>query len=231
MKECSEIKGDPIVIFTEGPAEPFEAVACLDNSILPAQPYAKSALYSGYRIQWGLDYNAGDFEPNQLSGIAKMAWALNGGWQIGRYENLPSGKTYDDYPDFSLYKKNVCMARYSAYQYFNMGEMTRPVKIKGREFIDVQMALAPNEKTPYYQVPAVQTSSWNYEGKTAVCFTNITKNNYEINWESNAKNLLLPEKDSYKISKTFPTAEELSTGKIEGEISIGPLETVIVIVE
>ncbi len=231
MKEGSAIKGSPIVVFMEGPAEPFEALACLDLGITPSQPYAKSALYSGYRIQWAMQYNAYDFEPNQINGIAKMAWTLNGGWQLGWYEYLPSGKTYDDYPEFSLYKKNACLARYSAYQYFNMGEMARPVKIQGVSTVEAQIALAPSANSPYYKVPAVQTSSWNYEGKTALCFTNITNEKQKVSWEGNGKDLLLPEKDSYKISKTFPQAEDFGQGPIKGEFEINPLETVIVIVE
>ena len=230
MKEGSAIKGSPIVVFTEGPAEPIEALACLDNSVSPTQPYAKSALFSGYRILWGIDYNAGDFE-NQINGIAKMAWTLNGGWQISRYENLPSGKTYDDFPEFSLYKKNVCLARYKAYEYFNMGEMGRPVKIKNIPTVDAQIALAPNANTPYCKVPVVQTSSWNYNGKTALCFTNITNENHHFSWEGEAEDLLLPKKESYTITKAYPNEEKIGEGKIQGDIDINPLETIILIVE
>ncbi|MBQ0104457.1 MAG: hypothetical protein KBT47_00280, partial [Armatimonadetes bacterium] len=231
MKECSEAKGEPIVIFSEGTAEPFVTVACLDLSVRPYSPYAISALYSGYRIQWAMQYNASDFEPSQLPAIAKMAYTLMGGWQLGWYEYLPSGKDYKDVPDFTLYQKNACLARYHAVNYMNLGEMVRPAAITNNiPNIDVQIALNVTEKTPYYSVPAVQTSSWNYKGKTALVFTNITKEKQHIVFETEAEKINLPKKDSYKLTETFPVQKEISDS-LKGEFDINPLETAVIIAE
>ena len=233
-REGSEIQGDPIILFSEGTAEPFDIDGMLDLKANPTTPYGKAAYYSGYRIMYGMNYEPYDFSPSQMPGIAKLAYTLNEGVQLGWYQHLPENTDYPNFPEFTLYQKNACLARNYASDYFTCGEFVRPVKITNEiPYADTEVDPWPHKGGTIYHIPSVQTSSWNLDGKTMICFTNILNEKVSVEWESCAKDLYLKNKKSYKITKSFPeTADWTDTeGKIKGKFEINPLETIIVIVE
>ena len=233
-QECSKVADKPIIIFSEGTAEPFPCDMELDLQANADRPYGKAAYYSGYRIIWGMQYNPYDFEPSEQPGIAKMAYTLIGGWQLGWYENLPTGKDYKDFPDFTAYQKGACLARNYAIDYFSLGEFVRAVKITSDiPYVDTPVELIPNEKTELQHVPGVQTSSWNLNGKTMIVFTNITKEPELVAWESTAHDLYLEKDRLYTISEGYPEKKAMGKGFniFKSAFTIKPLETVIIIVE
>ncbi|MBQ7256878.1 MAG: hypothetical protein IJS60_04220 [Abditibacteriota bacterium] len=234
MKECGEVSDKPIIIFSEGTAEPYPCDMELDLQPNPDKPYGKSLYTSGYRIYWGMQYNAYDFEPSQNPGIAKLAWTLIGGWQLGWYEFLPEGKDYSNYPDFTFYQKNACLARNHAIDYFSLGEMVRNVNITSEmPYIDTTLELVANSESPIKHIPGIQTSSWNLDEKTMIVFTNITKDTHIVKWETTPNALNLKNEILYKITEEYPIHKDLGKGynKIKSEFVINPLDTVIIIIK
>ncbi len=126
--------------------------------------------------------------------------------------------------------KEACKARHKAYKFFNLGEMMREVTITSpipeKEIFFQNFALESNNK-----YPLVRTISHYYKGKASVTFTNISKESIYITWESTAKSLGLKNKKLYKISEFYPEEKLVFEGDIKGSLTLGPLETRVLIVE
>ncbi|MBQ0105041.1 MAG: hypothetical protein KBT47_03275, partial [Armatimonadetes bacterium] len=234
MESASKVSDKPIVIFSEGTAEPYPCDMELDLQTNADRPYGKAAYYSGYRIIWGMQYNPYDFEPSQQPGIAKMGYTLCGGWQLGWYQYMPTGKDYKDYPEFTKYQLGACKAREYAIDYLSMGEFVRQVKITNDiPYVDTPVELNPNENSKLQHLPSVMTSSWNLDGKTMILFTNITNEEQRLVWESTAKDLYLENDRLYAICEEIPVKKDMGKryNDIKSQFIISPLETVVVIVE
>jgi len=228
-KEANKVKGSPIITTTESSSEsyPFDAwLRCNEGS--PSLSPVATVVYNGYVVSFGSYFYGDEFTTdNALPAINKTATQLTFGYQLGWGWG---GRQWEEYPDFGKYIKGASQARFAAYKYFNMGEMVRKVnfetKIPTKNILWRNFGLTSNEA-----YPLVQTASFNYKDSTAIVFTNISKDTITFNYKSSAKDLFLKTKTSYNISQLYPNKKEISNGKIEGKVTIKPLETIILIVK
>ncbi|MBQ7257361.1 MAG: hypothetical protein IJS60_06670 [Abditibacteriota bacterium] len=230
-REINSHLNEPAIFTSEGGSEPFLFDGWLRcNECDPSlnDSPVSNVIYSGYVQSFGFYYYPNEFEKEKaLPAINKTAVALSKGYQLGWGFGYID---YKQYPDFAQYMKEACKARHKAYKFFNLGEMMREVTITSpipeKEIFFQNFALESNNK-----YPLVRTISHYYKGKASVTFTNISKESIDITWESTAKSLGLKNKKSYKISEFYPEEKLVFEGDIKGSLTLGPLETRVLIVE
>ena len=235
MNECrknvNSYLNQPAIFTSEGASEPFLFDGWLrcneaDPSLIDSP--VSNVIYSGYVPSFGFYYFPKEFEmDNALPAINKTAVMLSKGYQLGWGFGWID---YKQYPDFALYVKNASKARHKAYKFFNFGEMMREVTITGpipeKEIYFQNFALESNHK-----YPLVRTISHYYKGIASITFTNISKEDIEVKWESTPEKLGLKNKKSYKISEFYPLEEVISEGELKGMLTLKPLETKVITVQ
>lgn len=234
-KNISEIKGKPVPITVESSAEcyPFDGwLRCNESYSWLEDSYATALIFSGYMPQFGNYYYKSEFEKqNAQPAINKTAIALTVGYQPG-WRLLNTENQFADYPYFGKYFKNMAKARQSAIEYFNYGELIRKVRITNdipKEKIYLEHWAEKSEK----EYDPVKTCTFNYKGKTMICFTSVSLDKtIKVEWEATPKDLYLKEKSLYRISEIYPNKETVSKGReIKSSFEIKPLETVLFVVE
>ena len=155
------------------------------------------------------------------------------GWNITNWRqiNIDSRKNeFEAYPAFGKYFRNAALARIAAKEYFNLGEMVRKVRITSN---------VPTKKILWLMwgfdrtgdFPLVRTCSFNYKGKTMVCFTSISDKSENISWKSSFSDLNLKNKKSYKLTEIYPKKESKVLNSLEDTFSMSPFETKIFVIE
>lgn len=234
LKETlSKIKGAPIPIATEGANEfiPMDLwLCCNDFSPQGVEYPLQQVIYSGYVINFGdLNHIIEWSENNSIAAMNKTAYSFISGHQIGWAEG--GDYEFDKYPTFGKFFKNTAKARESHNNYFNFGELMRPVKFTNNiPTKEIFMRHYTGDSTQSYKL--VKTGSFNYKGSVLIAFTNISEEPIQVHWESDNESLGLVKKDSYTISKVYPTkSNEILSKSISGTLTIKGLETVLLLIE
>lgn len=232
----TEIRGAEIPVTTEdaGDAYAYDGwLRCNDNLVANTDSPVNMVVYSGYGLSFGdrfalNELNKDDALPAINKAAVDYTKGIQPGWELGR-EN-----EFEKYPDFGRYFKNMTLARVAAIKYLNFGEMVRNVKITSympTKRIYWEHFSGRNEG----DFPLVRTVSFNYHNKTAVTFTNISKQSIKVDWESSAEDLNLSNKN-LTVSKLYPkdsnpVKNSGSKGFVKSSFTIKPLETVVYIVK
>ena len=241
-KDLSEIKGTDVPCTSESSLEAYPVDGWLRcNETFPTlekEPLT-SYIYSGYVMSFGDRYYDDEWTTDDsLPAINKTAsslckgiqlgWNLGGGWRTITLENEKN--EFDAYPKFGEYFKRCVEARTSAKEYFNLGEMVR--KVTFTEPMATKNILWHIWGFQYHEdFPLVRTCSYNYKGKTMVCFASISDEEVEFTWKAKASDLNLKTKKNYKISQIYPTKKAISNKALGGKVKMEPLEVKILIVE
>jgi len=229
-KTTAITKGKPMLVVGEASTEGYTMDAWLALIYNPTAYSIMTQIYSGYIISFGFYFNPPDFDTeNAFPAINKTAtmlvwgYQLGWGWQSG-WSYRPKG--WEAYPDFCKYIKDAAKARYTVSKYFSLGEKVREVNIK-TDLPTISSSLYKDVK-----FPVIKTCSFNYQGSTCVLFTNISKDSQTINFESTPRDLYLKQKPQYTIKEVYPNEKDVSSknNKISGNITIGPLETKVYII-
>ncbi|MBQ0104962.1 MAG: hypothetical protein KBT47_02870, partial [Armatimonadetes bacterium] len=202
-KDINAEREEPIIMTTECSAEvmPVDAwLACAEWGDGLTDTNSQMYVFSGYRAKFGVivfeeEMNRDD----SLPAINKTAVALCKGYQLGwQLTNEGSGgNLVCKYPKFGNHLKDAAHARYAGREYFNLGEMVRPVKfINDIPTRDIWWKYYGEEKTRAY--PTVRTCSYYYKGKTMVCLSSVNPDSdTEVSFEANPSDLYLKNKSSY----------------------------------
>ena len=244
-KDISELRGQPVPLCTEDVAEfsnfdmwlrVNDAFAANTDTPLP------NVIYSGYAVNIAdnnefmihskliadregrkLDYDPED-TMNEMSASALVS-GTQIGWRCGsKYE-------FDAFPKYAKYLKNAAQARNSAYKYFNFGELMRAVKLENvpsKRIVWIQW----NGKE-YVYLPLVRTGTFYYNGKTMLCFTNVSEKNIEFSWKGKPEDMGLVTKSFYKLTEIYPKKDgnSVSLNRCGSDMKIGPFETKLYIIE
>lgn len=232
-KEFYKIKGKNIPLCTEDMNEvmPFDMFLRVNDPMAENEDnMLTSVIFSGYAIQVGSQADSAEFAGSDGEGaINRLASALINGIQPGWNEG--GDEEYFRYENLGTYAKKMFKAREAGIEYFSFGESVRKVDF-------VNNIPYKNLKWTHYtgvsdfDFPVIKTGSFNYKGKTLIVFTNIDEDTVTLQWQSDPKDLNLRSGKIYTISEIYPKEEKLGfTKEIGGEITIGPLETVLVTVE
>lgn len=232
-KSLSKEKGLPVVLTTEDCADPYPFdgwLRCNEDLSRNADTPFNTIVYSGYAISFGSNYFPKEFE-NEFSAINKTSVAfskgIEPGWSVGNRNQ------FEKYPTFAKHFKNMALARYEASDYFNLGEMIRPVNITSP---------IPTKKLYWENIygnsnrehKMVRTCSYHYKGKTMVAFINSSDEEINVNWEATPKDMCLSEKKAHDINPFYPKEMEFVNNStrelIKSSFTLPPLETVIFVV-
>jgi len=204
-KELYEEKGKYIPVTTEDSADYINLDGWLrindgDPNLMDIA--GNMFVYSDYVVNFGVYYNEDEMQTKgQVSAINKVAINLTQGFQMGWA--VGNHNEFFNYPIYGEYFKSACKAREAFVKYFNFGEMVRPVKINS---VNPSMNLfyyihCTNEKERgYFDFPTIRTCSFNYKGKTMLCFTNISEGSVPVDFSCLAEDLNLKNKDVYNIN-------------------------------
>ena len=236
-KNYKSITGENLIITTEcgGDAIEFDGwLRCNENGFKSENNKVRSVIFSGYNLNYGsqgLTNKSYEFDNWECYSVINLfATTLTKGYVLG-YEGLWK-PVFWDLKDISKYTKSAVYARESAKEYFNFGEMVRDVNITS-EIPKIHVYWSHFTYEHEVDADTIKTCSFNYKGKTMVCFTNAGKNTATIEWNAKPEDLYLKKKGSYKISQIYPEKNIIKnrTKNIEGETEIAPLETIILIIE
>ena len=240
-KQLSEIKGEGVPITTEDSSEAFAFDGWLrinDGDPDLMENPANMVIYSDYVVNFGQFYIAYD-ERDRRDKCSKIKVAMNltkgyqMGWSIGQSREFVVD------PIFASYFKSVCKAREVFTEYFNFGEMVRQVKYDCPNINSYYWFHSAHENCQETRdFKSVWSCSYNYKGKTMVCFTSIGDDMIEVNWEALARDLNLKEKkhtitqvyaDGKKVKKIF--ANKGNKKLIKSKFTIMPYEVAVFIVD
>lgn len=223
-------KGEPIVFTTEDSADPYPFdgwLRCNEDLSRNADTPYNTIVYSGYVVSFGSYYFPEEFE-NEFSAINKTSVVFSKGIQPGW--SLGNRNQFEKYPTFAKHFKNMTLARHEASEYFNLGEMVRPVKITSP--IPTKTLYWKNiygESTKEHKM--IRTCSYNYKGKTLVSFINSSDESIRVDWEATPKSLYLQNKANYNIKAFHPKEisfeNKSSKDLIKSSFTLAPLETVM----
>lgn len=234
-KKLNEIKKSPVVIVTEDSTDiyPFDGWLRVNENIsrnidTPLNVY----VYSGYVNNFGDSYYPKEYTENDsISAInrtsATFSKGIMPGWNTGyAYE-------FERYPNFANHFKKMAKGREKAYEYLNLGEMVRPVRITS-DIPKKNLYWKHYTAEGYKDFPLVRTCSFNYKGKTAVSFISSSSEQINVSWEIEAKGLNLKDKN-HNIVEFYPNNniyKNMGDNKlIKSEFILNPYETVILIVD
>lgn len=242
-EECSALKGESFPITTEDSSELFAFDGWLrindGDPTLMDIPF-NMFVSSDYVVNFGCFYDAEEIEKDFHSGINKTVIGLTRGYQLGW--RLGAIGEFEKNPEFADHFRKTAKARDSHVEYFNFGEMVRPVTITSdipvkNLYYFFHSALPENRGN--YDFPMVRTCSFNYKGKTMVCFSNAGDEKVTVDWTAKAKDLNLKNKSSYTVTQTYAKDAERNEvfenkgkkGEIASTFDIYGRDTVIFIVE
>lgn len=233
-EKLTEMKGEPVFFTTESEADAYNFDGWLriedGGSNVIDDTQVNSVVYSGYGVSFGENFKTDEFKldnslPAILKNVSSFVRGIQPGWIIG------SGTEFEDYPAFAEHFRKLVNARASAVEFFNLGEMTREVKITSP---------VPTRPIKWYHFdvlkendfPVIRTVSYNYKGKTAVAFCSLSDTPVKVDWEANAKDLNLKNRNSYKITQIYPEKKIINEDKtIKSSFVIQPFDTVVFIIE
>lgn len=243
-KELSEESGKLIPTTTEDSADynNFDGWLRINDGDPNLMPISSNMfVYSDYVVNFGVYNNQNEMINNdQVSAINKTAINLTQGFQLGW--NVGNGGEFFKYPKYGAYFKSACKAREAFVKYFNFGEMVRPVKINSE---NPTMNLyyfwhsASDKDQGNIDFPTIRTCSFNYKGKTMLCFTNISDESIKVDFSCKATDLNLRDKAVYNIniawSKDAKSNKKLkSTGKkglVASNFTIDGRDIVMVVID
>jgi len=229
VENAKKSKREPILVTGEAFGEIYPVDAYLNLATHPLMPPFSTYIVSGYAQSFGLYYMEDEYATEKsIAAINRAGVQLVWGFQLGWGWKKGS---WDAYPEFGKYILGTIEAREAANKYFNLGEMVRPVKFK-QEIPTINTFMWTSSKH-IGDFPIIKTCSFYYKGETCVTFTNISPDNsYNLDWESKAKDLYLKEKASYIIKEIYPNNKEVfNNNKIQGQITLKPLETKVYVVK
>ena len=241
-EQLSEIKGAPVPITTEDSGESFAFDGWLrindcDPDLMenPANMY----IYSDYVVNFGQYYIAYDEKDKRdLSSKIKVAMNLTKGYQMGW--SVGQNREWTEDPAFGEYFKRACKARETFTEYFNFGEYVRPVKYDCGKVNSYYWFHSADDKCQEIRdFKTVWTCSFNYKGKTMICFTSIGDNKEKITWECAAEDLNLDKTKTHTIKQVYAKEKTLNKtfrnagnkALIKSTFEIDPFDVVVFIVE
>ena len=235
-ENLNKILNKNIAITTEdaGDAVPYDAwLRCNDEMAGNENTPVDTVVYSGYGTSFGdRSYKEEFEEDNGLPARNRVAVSLCKGVQPGWYMGT-EGEVFK-YPVFGKYFKNAVLARKAAIKYFNFGELIRPVKIINKlpEKELLWKHYSGDDRRVY---PMVRTACFNYKGKTAIIFTNISEEKIKTEFEAAGKDLLPGRKD-IKLTELYPRkgrkiANTGKYGSVKAVYETEPLTTYVLIAE
>ena len=241
-EQLSEMKGEGVPITTEDCSEIYLFDAWLrindGDPDLMDNP-ANMAIYSDYVVNFGQYFIAHDEKDKRdLSSKIKIAMNLTKGYQMGW--SVGQNREWTEDPFFGEYFKRACKAREAFTEYFNFGEYVRPVKYdcgKVHSYYWFHNANDACQDTRDFKT--VWTCSFNYKGKTMICFTSIGEKKEKITWECLAKDLNLDKTKSHTIKQVYAKEKTLNKtfrnagnkALIKSTFEIDPFDIVVFIVE
>lgn len=227
-----EINGKEIVVTTEDGGDDFcfdAWLKCNESGPKSDKNPVRTVIYSGYVMNFGDQYFKEDYENDGWSVVNKIAAELTKGYVIGWDGFLRSNFHKNSF--VMDYAEKAIKARFAAKEYFNLGEMVRPVKITSPIPTERQK-WGSHFGTLEKDFDLVRTCSYNYKGKAMVCFTNASDKEWKISWKATPASLNLKNKGLYNISELHPEKKSVAqNAKIGGMFKIKPMDTVILIVE
>lgn len=240
-KELSELKGAPVPLTTECAGEAFVFDGWLrinDRAYELNETPVNMVIYSDYAVNFGTHNNKMEFEKdNELPALNKTAITLCKGYQLGWY--IGSLEEVTNGPRFSEHLKAVAKARESHVNYFNFGEMVRNVKITSDNPVKNIYFVYDWNYQNNHDFKLIKTCSFNYKGKTMVCFASVSDEPVKVDWESKACDLNLKDKSKYTITQTYVKGAKTNKsfknlgkkGLVKSSFTIEPFDTVMFIVE
>lgn len=232
-KIIKEETGKDVPITTEDGADMFTFDGLLkvnECTAKSAENIVRGVIFSGYIINHGTEvYREELFAKNDWPLIHRTGDVLCKGYGLG-WGGIMHDK-YWDHKDAIKYLRDAARARYSAVDYFNLGEQVRPVNIVS-ENPTMKLTWGGPFGVREQDFHVIKTCSFHHHGKTMVCFTNCSDKVQKTKWKTTPKDMYLKEKKSYTIKETWPEKKILSKGeKIENTLEIKPLETIILVIE
>ena len=241
-KELAEIKGEPVPITTEGSGEGFLFDGWLrinDGDPNLMDNPANMVIYSDYVVNYGQYFIAIDEKDKRdLSSKIKVAMNLTKGYQMGW--SVGQSREWTEDPAFGEYFKRACKAREAFTEYFNFGEYVRPVKYDCRKIHSYYWFHSASDACQEIRdFNTVWSCSFNYKGKTLVCFTSIGKEKERVNWECLAEDLNLSKVKSHTIKKVYEKEEKVfktvknlgDKSLIKSSFEIEPFDVIIFIID
>lgn len=184
----------------------------------------RSVVYSGYVLNFGDDYFDEDYN-NSWAVVNKLAAQITKGYVPG-WGGFEFDRFHKD-PYIMEFAEKAIKAREFAKDFFNLGEMVRPVTIESKiPKMNLTMGSHFGARTDDYDV--IKTCSYNYNGKAMICFTNASNEPRKIVWSVKPQDLKLTKTKSFLVKKAYPNSFEThSYDNLVDMFEIGPLETVI----
>lgn len=226
-EETYKIKGGYLPFATEDYAEmyPFDGwLRCNDGWAETSDAPINTMVFSGYTISFGDIYYPKELEGNSKAAINKLSVDLvkgiQPGWFIGENYELIKHK------EFGEFFKKVAQGRYLTKDYFNLGEMVKPVNIvSDNPTINLLWTNFLGEQN--LDFPVVRTCSYNYKGKIIIVFTNISDNEINVEWNAIAKDLNLNKKSLYNLNEIYPNKTNKKIKALKDTFTIPPESVVI----
>ena len=238
-KIVKEETGKDVVITTEDGGDAYAFDGWLKVNECPFKSEnnpVRTLVYSGYVTNFGDNMNPS--ECLDMTGFSRIASQLTNGYVLGWQYFLD--EAFKKNEELKAYSKNCAKARYSAKEFFNLGEMVRDINITSdmpkvpiKWYHHSDPKDANNNLIPYVgECRGIKSCAYTYKGKGMICITNTTKEAQKVDWNTTAKNLGLKNKSEYKISEIYPETNVISKGKtISDSFIMNPLETVVYVVE
>ena len=234
-KSLGELRGEPVVFVTEdmGDAIAYDGwLRVNDNISRNFDTPMNVMVYSGYALNFGDSYFPEEYKDNDNQGIINkvsvdFAKGIMPGYNIGyNYD-------FEKNPNYAKHFKNMAKAREKGYEYFNLGEMVRGVKITSPiPTKDLYFKHYTNAGVKPHKL--VRTCSFYYKGKTCIAFISSSFEPIQVDFEATWQDLYL-EPQTISLSEIYPAEKKVENkGKepnVKYSFTIEPLETVMFIAE
>ncbi|MBQ0105703.1 MAG: hypothetical protein KBT47_06685, partial [Armatimonadetes bacterium] len=225
-------KGEYVPICTENSHDAFAFdmwLRCSDGWGEAVDTPVNTVVYSGYGTSIGDTYFQKELEENDsISAINKMATdftkGIQPGWSVGSKHQLKNN------PKFGEFFGKVAKARYRAIEFFNLGEMVRPVTITSENPIRNLMWITGWGEF-YFDFPMIRTCSFEHKGKACIAFVNVSEDKQTVSWKTLPENLNIKKKSSYTLSEIFPNEKKEKITSLKGTLQIEPQSVKIFVIE
>lgn len=241
-KGLGELNGEPIPFATEDSAEAFDFdlwIRCNDSMGENMDTPMIETIFSQYRLYFGdhlydtweskvKDFSEYKSYDGNITAMHKVAISLVNGIQVGW--SAGSNGELEKYPEFAKLYKDLIYARKAGLNYFNHGELMRKVNFTN-EIPTANITWNHFSGGRNFDSKVVKTGSFNYNGKTMLCFVNVSNKDVPVEWESNYKDLGLKKQKTYTFNEFYPTQEKKVVSKdLKGKFTLKPYEIKLIVV-
>lgn len=232
-KNVKKATGKDIVITSEDGGDPFLFegwVKCNEGPFKCENSKVRGTIFSGYVYNFGDTISSEEYKDtsglsvaNRISTVFTKGYLM--GWEFLQRPEFWKNENAVKYATGAI----NCRIKYS--NFFNFGEIIRDVNITSENPTNNVIWYHSSSKTKNIDCRTIKTISYFYKGKVLVVITNANSKPCKVDWNSDLSSLI--KKDTYKISRVYPTKDviEKSTNKVSNSFEIKPLETVAFIIE